>query len=158
MIFKTVNSKIEKTAYDITIKNIDLSGGHWGSEKEIINYLDEIDSFSYDEATFTKNIILHALRLKKENFRIKNLEFYRIPEENKLIILATTMVARMKEVPPFEREFNIQLKRNSKLCFSIIELLEIDRKDLEKDGKGVPANWIVDEYLTTRYGRLKEYL
>ena len=156
MIFKTVNSKIEKTSYDIELKNIDLSTGHWGSEKKMIDYLDAVESFTYDKETLDKNIVLHSLKILKDNVRVKDVKFYRIPEENKIILLAITNVGKFKEPELFTREMSISLKKD-RFSFAIIELLKDEYEQIEKGEKAIPENWKLDEYLTGRINKLKHY-
>lgn len=156
MIFKTVNSKLEKTAYTTEIKNINLATYHWGSEKNIQSYLDEVENFLYNKETFNKNIILHAIKLMKGNHRVLDAKFYRIPEENKLILLTTTAVQKFKEVETFAREMNIQFKRE-KFSFAIVELLEKEAEEIKAGTKTIPANWVLDEPLTSRLDKMKHY-
>ena len=156
MIFKTVNSKIKKTAYDIDIKNIDLANGHWGSEKKIAAYLDIVENFLYEKDSFDRNMVLHALKLMKENRRIKDLAFYTIPEENKLILLATTEVNKFKEFDTFSREMTIAFKKD-KFTFSIVELLYKEADEIKAGTKKLPENWRLEERMTDRINKLKHY-
>lgn len=156
MIFKTVNSKIEKNSYDIVIKNIDLASHHWGNEKRIAEYLDTIENLFFDKDTFDRKIVLHAIKLMKDNHRILDVKFYRVPEENHLILLATTAVPKFKEFDLFSREMSIHLKKE-KFAFSIIELLEKEAEEIKEGKKTIPANWQFDERLTDRINKLKEY-
>ena len=156
MIFKTVNAKLEKTSYDIEIKNIDLAPGHWGSEKKIYDNLDNIENYTYDKGSMDKNLVLHALKLLKMNLRVKDMKFYRIPEENKIILLAVTMVPKFKEFEPFSREMAITFKKE-KFAFAIVEILMEEYELIKKGEKTIPANWKVDEALTDRFNKLKEY-
>jgi hypothetical protein len=156
MIFKTVNAKLEKTAYDIEIKNIDLASGHWGSEKKIFDYLDGVEVFTYDKDTLNKNIVLHALMLLKENVRIKDLKFYRVPDENKIILLASTSVAKFKEFETFSREMTISFKKD-KFAFSIVEILPEETEQIKKGEKKIPESWVLDETLTARFNKLRHY-
>lgn len=157
MIFKTVNATINKTAYDIDIKNIDLSSGHWGSEKQIAAYLDPIETFLYNKETFDKNLMLHTAKIVKENRRISSIAFYRIPEENKLIMLATTEVARFKDFGTFSREMTINFKKE-KFVFSIVELLYKEAEEVKAGTKKLPETWQLDEALTSRFTKLKDYI
>jgi hypothetical protein len=156
MIFKTVNAKVEKTSYDIVLKNIDLASGHWGSERDIITYLDEIENFLYVKEDFNKKIILHTLKMLKSNIRIKSAEFYRIPEENKLICYVISNVGKFKDFDLFSREMNISFKKE-KFSFSIIEMVKEDDDKIKKEGIALPGGWQKDEYLTDRLNKLKEY-
>lgn len=156
MIFRTVNTKIEKPAYDINIKNIDLASGHWGSEKKMIDYLDSIEGLIYDKDSLNKNLVLHALELMKSNVRIKDMKFYRIPEENRVVLLAVSHVGKMKEFEMFTREMSIDFKRQ-RFAFSIIEILLEENELIKKGEKTIPANWQLDEQLTDRFAKLKYY-
>lgn len=156
MIFKTVNSKLEKASYDIEIKNIDLANGHWGSEKKIQEFLDQIEVFSYDKEKLDKNLVLHALRLIKGNIRIKELKFYRIPEENKIILMAVTNVPKFKDFSAFSREMSITFKKD-KFAFSIVEVLSEEFDLIKKGEQAMPENWKIDEHLTDRINKLKHY-
>ena len=156
MIFKTVNSKLEKTSYDIEIKNIDLATGHWGSEKRMQEFLDIVENFTYDKETLDKNIVLHALKLLKANIRIKDVKFYRIPEENKIILMAVTHVGKFKDFPTFSREMSITFKKD-KFAFSIVEVLDEEFELVKKGEKTIPENWKFDEHLTDRINKLKHY-
>lgn len=156
MIFKTVNATIEKGSYDIIIKNIDLASHHWGNEKRIAEYLDVVENLLFDKDTFNRQIVLHAIKLAKANHRVMDVKFYRIPEENRLILLATTAVPKFKEFDTFSREMTINFKKE-KFAFSIIELLDKEAEEIKKGEKAVPANWQFDEQLTDRFNKLKEY-
>lgn len=156
MIFHTVNETLDKTSYKIELKNIDLAGGHWGSEKEMFAYLDEIENFLYDKDTLNKQLTLHALKLLRANPRIKNIEFYRIPEENKLILLAMTEVGKFKEPELFTREMSISFKKE-KFVFSIIEVIKAEFELIKKGEKKIPEHWVLDEKLTSKIKLLKEY-
>lgn len=156
MIFKTVNTKIEKTTYDIEIKNIDLASGHWGSEKKVAEFLDTVENFTYDKESLDKNIVLHALKLMKANPRVKDMAFYRIPAENKIILLAITHVPKFKEFDTFSREMSITFKRD-KFAFSVVEVLDQENELIKKGEKKIPETWVLDEPLTNRYNKLKFY-
>lgn len=156
MIFKTINAKLEKSSYNAEIKNIDLASGHWGSEKKVFEYLDEIETFSYDKSSFDKKLVLHALKLLKENPRISDMKFYRVPEENRIILLCSTKVTKFKDVDIFQREMAIALKRD-KLSFSIIEILPEESEQLKKGEKTIPESWKLDEQMTDRLNKLKHY-
>jgi len=156
MIFKTVNTKIEKSTYDIEIKNIDLAPQHWGSEKAIVNYLDTVENFTYDKETLNKNLVLHALHLLSDNVRIKDMKFYRIPEENRVILFVVSNIGNFKDFEMFSREMSINFKKD-KFAFSIIEILMKENELIKKGEKTIPANWVLDEQLTDRMNKLKEY-
>lgn len=152
MIFKTLNNKIEKSSSIITFANIDLSSGHWGSEKEMLNFLDNIETLSYNKDSLNKNLVLQALKLKKANHRIEEMKFYRIPEENKIILLVVSDIGKMHNFEVFSREMNISLKRD-KFSFSIVEVLKEEFKDIQ-----IPEKWKLDEPLTDRFAKLKDYV
>lgn len=152
-VFKTANLEIEKKSYKITIKNINLSADHWGSEKDIISYLDDVESLTFDKDSFNRNILKHALRLTKYTPRLLDLKFYR--EENRLILLATTAVRIFKPVDILSREMSISFA-DSKFTFSIIELLEDEVKEMKEKKIELPANWKLDDYLNDRYAMMKE--
>jgi hypothetical protein len=156
MIFKTVNAKIEKTAYDIDIKNIDLATGHWGSEKKIVDFLDTVENFTYDKETLNKNLILHALKFMKGNLRVKDVKFYRIPEENKIVLLAITNVPKFKEFETLSREMTISFKKD-RFAFSIVELLSEELEEIKEGKKALPESWKADDQLTDRFNKLKHY-
>lgn len=157
MIFKTVNSTLEKTAYNIDIKNIDLAPEHWGSEKQIFSFLDEIENFMYNKETFDKNLILHSIKLLKNNIRVEDAKFYRIPEENKLILAVFTAVSNFKNFDSFSREMSISFKRE-KFSFSIIEIIKEETKKIKTGELIIPETWKLDEKLTDRMIKLKEYV
>lgn len=154
-VFKTSNLEIEKRSYKITIKNIDLSSDHWGSEKDITTFLDDVESFTFDKDTFNKNILKHALRLTKYTPRLLDLKFFRVENENRLILLATTAVRAFKKVDILSREMSIAFA-DSKFTFSIIELLEDEVKEMKEKKIELPANWKLDDYLNDRYAMMKE--
>lgn len=156
MIFKTLNSKIEKSSYEINIKNIDLALEHWGSESKIVGFLDTIENFIFDKDTFNKNIILHSLKLLKNNIRIKDILFYKIPEENKIILLAITEVKKMKNFELFSREMTISFKKE-KFIFSIVEILDEEYDLIKKGEKSIPGTWKIEEQLTNRFAKLRHY-
>lgn len=156
MIFKTVNLNIEKAAYDINIKNIDLAQGHWHSEGRMVDFLDGLEVLVYEKDTIDKKLVLNALQLKKDNLRIKDMKFYRIPEEHRIVLFVVSNIAKFKEPEIFTREMSITLKRH-KFAFSIIEVLVEENELIKKGEKTIPANWVLDETLTARWQKLKEY-
>lgn len=156
MIFHTVNSKLEKTSYNIEIKNIDMAPEHWGSEKEIYNFLDEVETLTYDKDNFDKKIVLHAIKLLNNNIRIKAVKFYRVQEENKLILLATTFVGKLNDVAAFGRTMTLTMKK-APFVFEIVEVLLDRLEKLDEKEQVVPANWVLDEKLTNRLEKLKAY-
>jgi len=156
-VFKTVNVEIEKRAYTLKIQNIDLAGDHWGSEKDIVSYLDEVESFTYNKDTFDKSILKHVLALKKYTPRATAIKFFRIPEENKLLVLVSTKVPRFKKVELLSREMSISFS-DSKITFAIIELLEEEEKEMKDKKMTLPANWVADDYLNDRFVLMSELL
>jgi hypothetical protein len=142
MQFKTLNSKIEKTAYNINIQNIDTAHGHWNGEKQIVAYLDGVENYLYstDKNEFNNNIVNHAITLMKDNYRIRDAAFYRIPSENKLILLVTSLVHRFKKPEIFSRAMTIAFNKH-KFTFSIVELLEDEEKELLTGKVKMPAAW-----------------
>jgi len=154
VIFKTVNHKVEKPSYNINIANIDMAGGHWNSEKYICDFFDAIENFLYEPESLDRNLILHSLKLLKDNKRIDDMKFYRLPAENKLILLVSTDTLKFKEVPVFEREMSISFKRD-KFIFSIVELIGDDCKLLKDKEKSIPISWEFDEKLTGKLNKLK---
>jgi|ERR1019366_562709 hypothetical protein len=155
IIFKTADVKIEKPAYDITVKNVNISGEHWGSEKFIVSFLEEIEGMLYNKEDFQKNMVLHTLSLYN-NPRTTNLVFYTIPEENKTILLSTNQIKNFKDVDFLSREISIVFKKQ-KFAFSIIEILEKEEKEINEGKKAIPVNWIFDEYMNKRINKLKHY-
>lgn len=155
-IFKTVNHKIEKSSYDIDIKNIDLASGHWGSADKMASFLDVVENFTYDKDNMSKNIVLHALKLVDSNPRINTVMFYRIPDENKIILVAITDVGKFKDFDTFSREMSITFKKD-KFAFSIVEVLNEEYKDIKTGEKSFPETWKLDEQMTSRFNKLKHY-
>src|SRR5271166_5860566 len=156
MIFKTISSKLEKPNYDISINNIDCAYGHWGDENKIIAHMSKVEDFIYDSDKLDENVLSHCLGLVKANRRIKNIRFFRIPDENKIICLALSEVHRFKKPEILSREMNITFKKK-KFSFSIIELLEDEEKEMKKDGKAMPDSWQSDEKLNKRFDMLKNF-
>lgn len=155
IIFHSVNKKIEKPSYDIEIKNINISGEHWGSEKSIVSFLEEIEGMLYDKENFQKNMVLHTLSLYN-NPRTQNLVFYTIPEENKIILLSTNQMRAFKEDEFLSREISIVFKKQ-KFAFSIIEIVEKEEKEITEGKKIIPTAWVFDEYMNKRINKLKHY-
>lgn len=152
-VFKTLNSTIEKSAYTIKIANIDACGNHWGSEKQIASALDDIENYRLDKENFDKNMLLFAIAVKNSNPRITKLQFYTIPEEDKLIFLATTDVRKFHDAPLFSREISISFKRE-KFSFALIEVLEEEKK---QEGFAIPPNWKPEERMQKRFGIMANY-
>jgi hypothetical protein len=156
-IYKTINAELNKSAYTIKISNIDASSNHWGMEKQIYDGLSSIEPYLYDKESFNKNMVLFALKAAKANNRIEDVKFYRIPDENKIILLAITDVRKMKDVELFKREMNITFKKDN-FSFSIIELLKKELEDLQANNQSFPSNWQIDQYLTDRFLKLRDYV
>lgn len=157
MIFKTINSKVEKPNYTINIQNIDASGDHWGSERDIIEYLTMFENALYEPDTLNDSILTHALTLARVNRRIKNLSFYRIPEENRIVFLARTDIFRFKEPEILSREMSISFNKH-KFALSIIELLESEEKILNESKTSFPEKWKFDDTMNKRYGLMSTFL
>jgi acyl-CoA synthetase (AMP-forming)/AMP-acid ligase II len=156
-VFKTNNFNVEKTYYTLAAKNIEISSDHWGSEKYITAFFDEVENFLYHPDDFNKKIISHSLNLLKSNRRIKEAAFYRIPDKNQLILAVITEVRKLHDFETFSREITAFYKKN-KFSFSIVEIVEEDDK-LIKDGKQkIPSDWIFDEKMTDKLDTLKDYI
>lgn len=150
MIFKHIeNSTTEKSNYTISIKNIDVSQGHWGSEKSIIAGLSELETVYYDKSNFEKNILGLALDVLKYNERVRETTFYRIPEENKIVMFVISEIKKFKDAPLFEREMSFSLKKE-KFAFSIVEVQEKEWKE----GTATPEKWQIDKELTRKFNKL----
>ena len=156
MVFKTSQTKIEKPAYTIEFKNTNMADGHWTSEKRMVTFLEEIEVFLYDKDTFNKKIIIHSLNMIKKNLRVEKIEFYNEKDKNKLIMLAYTNVGKIKEFEPFTREMSISFRKDQ-FEFSIVEVVAEEVKVLEEKKISLPENWVVNEYLTDRYAKMREY-
>jgi hypothetical protein len=156
-VFKTINLTIEKKAYILKIQNIDLAGDHWGSEKDIVSYLDDVEAFTFDKPNFDRAILKHVLALKKYTPRATAIKFFRIPEENKLIVLVYTKVPRFKKVDILSREMSISFS-DSGITFAVVELLEEEEKEMKEKKIALPANWQPDEYLNDRFNMMQELL
>jgi hypothetical protein len=159
IVFKTLNSTIEKYAYNLSINNIAVSSDHWGSEKNIAGFFDEIENIlnERDQNSFNKKILLHALELKKYSPRVIDMTFYRIPEQNKIIILSITDIKKFQDIEPFKREINMSFKFGGKFQLSVIEVLETEQKEMKEKNISVPSDWEYDDYLNDRFQKLKEY-
>lgn len=155
-VFKTLNATIEKPSYTIDIKNIDHSDNHWGPEKRIMEYFDSIDTFLYQPDKLNKNIITHVLKLLKSNPRIEDIKFYKIPEENKLILLVYSDVREFNKYEIFSKEISAKFKKDN-FKFSIIEILKSDMEELKAGAKTIPEHWKLDEELTNRLNKYKYY-
>jgi hypothetical protein len=149
-LFKPLNSTVEKSNYTITIKNQNISNEHWGSEANIVKYLDEIDTFLYDKETSDKRIVKHATELAKYNMRFQEMEFFRVPEENKLILFVVVDAKKFEDNDPFTREINISFKRHNKFSFSIVEIYPDDLKAIKEGTKTFPATWQKDEAMSNK--------
>lgn len=156
MIFRTVNDTYEKPSYKIEIKNIDMAGWHWSSEKEMYSWFDEIENFLHDKDTFNKQLVLHILALLKAFHRIKDIKIYRIPAENKIILLVMSEVGKFKSPELFTREMSIVFKRE-KFALSIIEIVKQEFEAWKKAEGKVPEGWELDEKMTDKIKMLKEY-
>jgi hypothetical protein len=148
-LFKPLNSTLEKSNYTLTIKNQNISNDHWGSEKNIISFFDEIDGLLYEKDTFDKKIVRHATDLAKHNMRWQEMQFYRIPEENKLVVLAVAEIKKFEDSETFSREININFKRH-RFSFSIVEIYPEDWKEIQAGTKKIPENWKLDEAMSKK--------
>jgi hypothetical protein len=151
MIFKTVNSTIEKPSYTITIQNIDLAQGHWGSEKHIVQFLDEIETLYYDRENFQRNLIRHCMGILEYNIRVEEMRFYNT--ETGLVLVCVSDRRNFDEkVAWLDRRMEINLKREN-FTFSIVEML---KKEVE--GSQVPETWIENVEMNERINRLKNFV
>lgn len=157
MIFRTIqNFKIEKSGYDIFINNMDVAAYHWGSEKTIAKFLEEIETLSFEKEKFEKNLLKHCLSVMY-NERVEDVKFYRIADENKVILLASTKVKKFKDFPLFSREISMKLKKTN-FSFSIIELPEEDVRKIKEENVQLPENWQFDEKLTEKFNMFKSFI
>lgn len=155
MIFKPLNTKIEKNAYDITIQNLDIAMGHWGTEKSLIKFLDEIETISYDRDSFEKNLAKHCMLILASNIRTEDMKFYK---DGKNIILLTIANRRsFAETEWLSRKINLDLKKSG-FSFTIIEILKPEYKELQEGKKVLPETWILDTDLNKRVEQLKNFI
>ena len=157
MIFKTVNATIEKKAYNVYIKNIDLAMGHWWGEKEIVNFFDEIETLLHNEDDFQKNFTMLVCDLVKYNRRIEDLKFFDVPEENRVVVCAFTKVKKFKEFDTFSREMSGFFKHQKK-TFSIVEIIFEEWEEIKKGEKKFPENWKPNEYMQSKFDKLKDFI
>jgi hypothetical protein len=157
MIFETINSTLTKPSFTITIANIDSARYHWGGEKSIQNNLTSIEDFLYEPDLFDDRLMNFACSLIHANTRVRSLSFYRIPAENRLIILAKTDVARLKQPEILSREMSIKFHKHN-FTLSVIELLESEEKKMQETGRKLPENWVADDTLNNRYRKLTAFL
>src|SRR5258708_18246012 len=111
MIFKTANSTIEKSSYTINIENFDYAFHHWGSEKDMISLLEEVNNSLYEE-NFEQSAMKLALAIKKNNRRIEDIKFFRSPKEDKLIFLVISDIPNFKNFVLLSKEYSLYNKRN----------------------------------------------
>jgi hypothetical protein len=151
MIFKTVNSTIEKPSYVITIQNIDLAQDHWGSEKNILRFLDEVETLYYDRENFERNLIRHCMTILEYNIRVDEMRFY-----NTKTGLALVCVSDRRNFDPttpwLSRRMEINLKKE-RFTFSVVEMLKKEIEDSQ-----VPGTWIENAEMNERINRLKSFV
>jgi hypothetical protein len=153
-VFRTLNSTIEKPDYTITFKNLDFTSDHWGGEKEIEKSLSQIQYYLNELDDFNKNIILHTLDIFENNYRLVKGAFYK-DENDRLILFVVSDLRKFADKAEGFREIDITFKKH-KFSFAIIEALEKDVKEAEKEKKTlIPATWKLDEVLTKKLIRLK---
>jgi hypothetical protein len=154
-VFRTLNTKIEKSAYDITIQNLDVSSNHWGNEKDIIPFLEEIELLSYDRETFNKKLIRHCLGILEYNLRTEDMFFYK---NGRNIVLLTIVDRRsFGDVEFLSRKLEINLKKQG-FSFSMIELLKPEYEEVKKGTKALPETWILDEDLNKYLSKMKNFV
>src|SRR5271165_5660723 len=137
-VFKSLNSKIEKPSYDITIQNIDASNDHWGNEKDIVHFLEEIEAISYDRENMDRSLVKHSLAILQYNIRTDDMMFYR---SGRNIVLLTIADRRsFGEVEFLSRKLEINLKKQG-LIFTVIELLKPEYEDVKNGIKMLPEAW-----------------
>jgi hypothetical protein len=154
-IFKHLNSKIEKSSYDITIQNIDASNDHWGNEKDITQFLGEIEGLSYDKDNFDKNLVKHSLAIINYNPRTEDMIFYK---QGRNIVLLTIADRRsFSDVEWLSRRLEINLKRQG-FSFIVIEVLKKEYEEVAKGTKTLPETWVLDEDLNKRLSRMKNFV
>lgn len=155
-VFRCLNSKVEKPSFTIDIKNIDVCAGHWNSEKEIVEFLTEIENLSYEMETIDRNIVKMILDILLNFSKIEDVKFFRIPAENKLICFVVSDMRKFrKEEDLFAREFGIALKRNSNFAFSVVDMVKEDYKEVIKGTKIFPNNWELDEKMTNKLAKMR---
>jgi len=154
-VFRPLNSKIEKSSYDITIQNLHVAAGHWGNEKDIVPFLEEIETLSYDREDFNKNLVKHCLAVLQYNVRTEDMFYYK---EGRNIILLTVADRRsFGEVEFLSRKLEINLKRQG-FSVSIIELLKPEYEEVKAGTKALPETWVLDEELNRRLNRMKNFV
>ena len=157
MIFRTINSKIEKPSYTINIQNMDIAQGHWGAEKYMVQFLDEIETMSYDKENFEKNLIKHCLTISRYNLRTEGMTFYNT--NNGLVLLVISDRRNFDHsIPWIDRRMEIDLKKQG-IKFTVVEMLKSEQKNLREGGEArLPANWVVNEEMNNRLELFKKFV
>lgn len=154
-VFRPLNTKIEKSSYDITIQNLHIANDHWGSEKNIMQFLEEIETLSYDRDNFDRSLTKHSVAILQYNLRTTDMIFYR---NGRNIVLLTIADRRSFTDDEFlSRKLEINLKKQG-FVFSIIELLKPEYEDVKNGIKSLPENWVLDEDLNKRLSRMKNFV
>lgn len=155
MIFKPLTTTIEKNAYTISIQNMDVSSGHWGNEKDIAGFLEEVEMLYYDRESFEKNLIKHCTAILKYNIRTEDIAFYR---DGRNIVLLTIVDRRsFGEIEFLSRKLEINLKKEG-FIFSIIELLKPENEEVKAGTKKLPETWVLDEELNRKLNRYRNFV
>lgn len=155
MIFKPLNATVEKKAYTVRIQNMDVANGHWGTEKSIVSWLEEIDGLSYDRERFSRNLVKHSLDILNYNIRVDDMTFYSC--KNQIILLEVADRRSFIDVDFLSRKIEIELK-NQNLTFSVVEILKPEQKELLEGKKILPKEWIIDNELNDLLGKLKNFI
>ena len=155
MIFKPLNTTIEKSAYTIRIANMDVANGHWGTEKSIAKWLEDIETISYQREEFPKLLVKHCLDILKYNIRTEKITFY--AAKNQIILLVVSDRRSFGDVEFLSRKMEIELKKQG-MTFSIIEILKPENKDLDDGIKVLPSEWKFDEELNTKLSRYSNFV
>jgi hypothetical protein len=154
-IFKPLNSKIEKSSYDITLQNLHVANDHWGNEKNIVPFLEEIEILSYDRENFDRALVKHCVSILDYNLRTQDMMFYR---QGRNIILLTISDRRSFSEDEFlSRKLEINLKKQG-FVFSVIELLKPEYEEVKAGTKTLPEAWVLDEDLNRRLSRMKNFV
>jgi len=154
-IFKPLNSKIEKSSYDITLQNLHVANDHWGNEKNIVPFLEEIEILSYDRENFDRALVKHCVSILDYNLRTQDMMFYR---QGRNIILLTISDRRSFSEDEFlSRKLEINLKKQG-FSFSVIELLKPEYEEVKAGTKALPEAWVLDEDLNRRLSRMKNFV
>jgi len=148
VVFKTLNSTIEKNKSKIEIKNWLSSSQHW-SEKLLFEVLDKID---FNLQVLSKNnnpsdFLLFCVDILRANPRIQDLKLFK-DENNNFVFLFSSNVRNIGDVAPFERTISFTNK------FVSFKFVELACKPEEIDSIKIPENWKLEELLTNK---IKKY-